>query len=100
MWQKGKRVVPGSSLRLFGLWPITLAQSLWPCTFPGYGREEEGDGDGERAEEYANPNGNGGMGMGNGLLSSFGAWPGPKRPVKVIGKVSEIVPPPQFGAGQ
>lgn len=65
MWQKGKRVVPGSSLRLFGLWPIALAQSLWPCTFPGYGREEEGVE--ERAEEYANPNGNGGNG--------YGKWP-------------------------
>lgn len=67
MWQKGKRVVPASSLRLFGLWPIALAQSLWPCTFSGHGREEEGDGDGERAEEYANPNGNGGNG--------YGKWP-------------------------
>lgn len=42
----------------------------------------------------------GGMGMGNGLLSSFGAWPGPKRPVKVIGKVTEIVAHSTLGAGQ
>lgn len=41
-----------------------------------------------------------GMGMGNGLLSSFGAWPGPKRPVKVIGKVTEIVAHSTLGAGQ
>lgn len=42
----------------------------------------------------------GGTGMGNGLLSSFGAWPGPKRPVKVIGKVTEIVAHSTLGAGQ
>lgn len=87
---KGKKGRTGivSSLRLFGLWPIALAQSLWPCTLPvPHGREG-----GENAN--ANEGMGRGMGMGNGLLSSFGAWPGPKRPVKVIGKVSEI------GAGQ
>lgn len=94
MWQKGKRVV-----RLFGLWPaIALAQSLWPCTFRSNMRD--GGRTRTRTRENANAKGERGMGMGNGLLSSFGAWPGPKRPVKVIGKVTEIVAHSTLGAGQ
>lgn len=62
MWQKGKRVVPGSSL-LFVF--LGCGRSLWLNRF-GHARslfhmaEKEGDG------EYANPNG-----KGNG----YGKWP-------------------------
>lgn len=58
-------------------------------------RENENENENKRECECE-----GGMGMGNGLLSSFGAWPGPKRPVKVIGKVTEIVAHSTLGAGQ
>lgn len=81
-------------------------RSLWLNRF-GHARSE-GMRDGgrtrtrmrTRTRETANAKGVRGMGMGNGLLSSFGAWPGPKRPVKVIGKVTEIVAHSTLGAGQ
>lgn len=79
-------------------------RSLWLNRF-GHARSERRRDGGRtrtrtRTRETANAKGVRGMDMGNGLLSSFGAWPGPKRPVKVIGKVTEIVAHSTLGAGQ